>query len=169
MLFQHTPDPCKYCRNESSVLLYNTLALEALKKAATKTSPQTPLRINDLHHDMVAYCGVGYKKCQLQLTGGVHCTQEGREYTGLSVSFSILDALFQFSGSNTSQIGSGNESNSQHPKDQPNALPSASESISGIEHQHGSQLPACGEPPRPLNHTVPNILLIGDSISMGYG
>jgi hypothetical protein len=147
--------------------LYNTLALEALKKAATKTSPQTPLRINDLHHDMVAYCGVGYKKCQLQLTGGVHCTQEGREYTGLSVSFSILDALF--SGSNTSQIGSGNESNSQHPKDQPNALPSASESISGIEHQHGSQLPACGEPPRPLNHTVPNILLIGDSISMGYG
>ena len=24
---------------------------------------------------MISYCGLGYTKCQLQLTGGVHCTQ----------------------------------------------------------------------------------------------
>jgi hypothetical protein len=48
VLFQTTPNPCKYCRNESSVVKYNALALEALTAAAAKT-PATPLRVNDLY------------------------------------------------------------------------------------------------------------------------
>ena len=95
VLFATTPNPCRYCRNESSVVLYNSLALVALKAAAAKT-PATPLRVNDLWQDMINFCGKGYKSCKLQLTGGVHCTQAGREYTGLSVTFSILSALFDF-------------------------------------------------------------------------
>jgi hypothetical protein len=157
--------------------MYNTLALEALKEAAAKTSPQTPLRVNDLHHDMVAYCGAGYSKCQLQLTGGVHCTQQGREYTGLSVSFSILDALFEFSGTT-----SGSDSRLLQPSNQGHGLPPNADALGSAvvksepasetaapEPHHAITPPTCGDPPQPLNRTVPNILLIGDSISMGYG
>ena len=74
VLFGSTPDPCTYCRNESSVLLYNSLALKALTAAAAKTSA-TPLRVNDLWADLTSFCGEGYKSCKLQLAGGVHCTE----------------------------------------------------------------------------------------------
>jgi acyl-CoA thioesterase-1 len=91
VLFQTTPSGCKYCRNESSVVLYNRLARAALATAAAKT-PATPLRINDIYGDVTAFCGVDYTRCVLQLAPGVHFTRMGREYTGLSVTVSILTA-----------------------------------------------------------------------------
>ena len=160
MLFQQTVPTCKYCRNESSVVLYNKLALEALTAAAAKT-PSTPLRVNDIWQDMTNFCGINYKRCKLQLSGGVHCTQAGREYTGLSVAFSILNALFDFGSA-------------KHPPLSTPALwPSGSTPLAlrsdGIVGDQGG----CGAPPIPLNDSaktgIPNVLLIGDSISMGFG
>lgn len=156
VLFQHTPNPCKYCRNESSVLLYNTLARKALAEAARKT-PATPLRINDLWQDMTNFCGSDYHACQLQLAGGVHCTQEGRQYSGLSVAFSILAALFDFGRQHPSIVPTPNNAETRIVPDVRTVVPSATEATS------------CGASPMPLNNTVPNLLLIGDSISMGYG
>jgi len=43
VLMQTTDPSCKYCRNESSVKLYNALAVEAITKAAVREpNPKTP-------------------------------------------------------------------------------------------------------------------------------
>ena len=84
VLFQTTPVGCKYCRNESSVVLYNKLALAAVTVAAAAT-PSTPLRVNDLYADVTGFCGLNYARCRLQLSHGVHFTRMGRQFTGLSV------------------------------------------------------------------------------------
>lgn len=181
VLFQSTPNPCKYCRNESSVVLYNRLALQALTAAAAQT-PSTPLVVNDLWRDVTSYCGEGYRRCALQLSGGVHCTQEGRQYTGLAVAFSILRVAF----------GLG----SPHPPvpvvtaaaDAGSAMPGAMMMVAGDGHSggggHGADgAPAgvagadrgwnatadCGAAPTALNSSHVNVLLVGDSISMGFG
>jgi hypothetical protein len=95
--------------------------------------------------------------------------QEGREYTGLSVSFSILEALFQFGGGGNATATIDSSSSATTSSSLPQ-LPAEPSPALGVPH------PACGEPPRPLNKTSatalaspPNILLVGDSISMGYG
>ena len=104
---------------------------------------------------MTSFCGVDYKRCTLQLSGGVHCTREGREYTGLSVSFSILNALFTF--------GATHPASDRGAVQQPPALPP-----SGAPADDEAAA-TCGAPPEPLNASAPNVLLIGDSISMGMG
>ena len=113
---------------------------------------------------MVSFCGVNYHKCKLQLSGGVHCSQAGREYTGLSVAFSIIKALFDFG--------------SEHPPLPTPAGPSSSSETGSVTdplelHDTSADAGGCGAPPVPLNDSkatgIPNVLLIGDSISMGFG
>jgi len=60
---------------------------------------------------VTAFCGVDYSRCVLQLSHGVHFTQMGREYTGLSVAISILRALYNLGESHgaaaTTDTGTG--------------------------------------------------------------
>jgi hypothetical protein len=195
VLFQQTPAGCKYCRNESSVVHYNALALTALKDAATRT-PDTPLRVNDVFADVTNFCGVNYPNCSLQLSHGVHFTQMGREYTGLSAATSILNALYGLGDEHNSSTIAITETATATTGDTADistatsAATSTTAAVAAADDDDESPAslkfatsanepnpmdpipapprPPCGEPPTALDLSSPNVLLIGDSISMGY-
>lgn len=95
---------------------------------------------------------------------GVHFTRMGREYTGLSVSVALLNALFGLGDTHPTHGAAAN------------TIPGLSSAAAPAAALHPAVGPAppppprppCGQPPAKLDPNVPNVLLIGDSISMGY-
>ena len=82
-------------RTEANVLKYNEAALQLLAPDIASGR----VAVNDLHGDVVARCGANYTatgQCELQIPANVHYEYEGREYCGLSVVRSILQALYKF-------------------------------------------------------------------------
>lgn len=82
-------------RTEANVLKYNEAALQLLMPDIASGR----IAVNDLHGDVVARCGANYTAtghCELQIPANVHYEYEGREYCGLSVVRSILQALYNF-------------------------------------------------------------------------
>jgi len=82
-------------RTEANVLAYNAAALGVLAPDIESGR----VTINDLHGDVVARCGPNYTAtghCELQIPNNVHFMFEGRQYCALSVTRSILAALYGF-------------------------------------------------------------------------
>ena len=161
--------------------LYNKLALAAVTDAAIST-PKTPLRVNDLYADVTHFCGLDYARCTLQLSHGVHFTQMGREYTGLSVSVAILNALFGLGDKHpttaaaaaaaaTAAAGSPAARTLALPTPltaSVSSSPSASASASAAAAAHDATLaavprPPCGEAPEPLNKSTSQNLVTLES------
>ena len=168
VLFQHAPPDCRYCRNESSVVQYNSLALAALTEAAAST-PNTRLLVNDVWADVINYCGANYSRCTLQLAGGVHFTQMGRQYTGFSAAVSILSALYDLGGAHPRNHAAIPHTTVSTAVDLSASVPLPAPAPPKADDEPADPpRPKCGEPPAALDPAVPNVLLIGDSISMGY-
>ena len=138
------------------VRLYNKLALAALTDAAAST-PKTQLRVNDVYADVSHFCGLDYARCVLQLSHGVHFTQMGREYTGLSVSVAILNALFGLGVDHPTTAAAAPAA--RLPASPPNTAPPTASAAAATAATPDAALaavprPPCGEAPEPLNKST---------------
>ena len=121
--------------------------------------------LNDLYQYVEDFCDKGkltslgnYSKCAIQTTGlhffNTAPLPSGQQYTGLSIANAVVRGLPASALGNSRRGGGGSESLAAR------ALP----------RTRGA--PVCGAAPTPLNTHLPNVLLIGDSISdtgSGYG
>eukprot|EP01045_Picozoa_sp_COSAG04_P030828 COSAG04_NODE_5489_length_1600_cov_1.225183_1_plen_495_part_10 len=125
--------------------------------------------INDLYQYVEDFCDKGkltslgnYSKCAIQTTGlhffNAAPMPSGQQYTGLSIANAVVRGL------PASTLGNSRDSGSWSSGD------SESSAARALPRTRGA--PSCGAAPTPLNKRLPNVLLIGDSISdsgSGYG
>lgn len=171
------------------VLRYNQVAKQVVKKINGQAllAPGTnSIGVLDLFESVEAFCGVNYTSCPIQLHDNLHFSTawsppysldsvtkkplqsgpapSGQQYTGLQVAAAVAKAL---PGSkirspiNTSYSASATRVSEDGAK---LTLP-----FLGDWHRFES---ACGLPPTPQNKSLPNVLVIGDSVSdtgSGYG
>ena len=104
--------------------------------------------------------GGNYTNCAIQTTGlhffNTAPAPSGQQYTGISVAQSIVANIPEHEISNVTAA------------EDEAAAAQLPESVAGMPVTVGS----CGNPPTPLSKTVPNVFVIGDSISepgSGYG
>lgn len=154
------PDPVASDPNMTCVLQRNAIAREVALEVGG-------ILIDDLHQYVEDFCNVpsnklvpagspdagNYTKCAIQTTGEHFYTTapmpSGQQYTALSVANTMIRSL------PVSQL--------MPPPPPAPALVLSNPSRDGAD---------CGLPPKPLNRSVPNVLIIGDSISApgsGYG
>ena len=152
--------PIHDINNMSCVLQYNAIAREVAADVGAVV-------INDLYDYAEAFCqawpdepastgyGGNYTTCGIQTSHtGLHFytaapLPSGQQYTALSVAEAVMRLIPEADIRNTSSNGVPQS-------------PSAR-----LEAPRG-----CGSPPAPLNRSLPNVLIIGDSISepgSGYG
>jgi hypothetical protein len=171
------------------VVQYNQVAKQVVKKvnAQPLVAPGTSsVDVLDLFESVEAFCGVNYTTCPIQLHNNLHFSTawsppysldsvtkqplqsgpapSGQQYTGLQVAAAVAKAL---PGSKIQPPI--NESHSANAKrvGADGRVPLMSPFGSGTTLSG-----ACGLPPTPLNKSLPNVLVIGDSVSdtgSGYG
>ena len=132
--------------NYTCVLQYNAIAQEV--------AGDLDIPLADLFTYVDAFCGANYTSCAVQLPDNLHFfttppNPSGQQYTALSVASAIAQHLPEAKIQNRSWVSA------------PGAAPPAFGAVTG-----------CGVAPSPLSTSVPNVLLIGDSVSMttsGYG
>jgi lysophospholipase L1-like esterase len=166
------------------VIKYNAMAKQIVAKLnaqpAALANNQT-IEVADLFNHIEGYCGTNYTKCPIQLDGNLHFSTawappysvdsitgkplqdgprpSGQQFTGLLVARAIQRALPA-----TKIQPPINASSSGDPPS--SLLPLASLDAETL------LAPNCGLPPSPLNSSLPNVLIIGDSVSdsgSGYG
>jgi hypothetical protein len=160
----------------SCVIRSNAAAQKLVAQMNQDRAAHSDIAVADLFGYVNAYCGANYTQCPIQLRNNLHFSTawtppfsvdkvsgkplqagpapSGQQYTGLLVARAIQRAL-------------------PASKIRPPINISASDAAS--THQSRPQLRAtgaCGLPPLPLNKSLPNVLVIGDSVSdsgSGYG
>ena len=140
--------------------------------AVQGNNPNKTIGVADLYAHVESYCGVNYTSCPIQLDGNLHFSTawtppystdavtgnplqtgprpSGQQYTALKVAQAIQRAL---------------------PADKIKPPINAS-AAAGAALAVAAGAGACGLPPMPLNTSLPNVLIIGDSVSdtgSGYG
>jgi len=142
--------------NMSCVIQYNAIAREVAAKVGAVV-------IDDLYAYAEAFCqawpdepastghGGNYTNCAIQTAAtGLHYftaapLRSGQQYTALSVASTLMKLIPEAEIQNKSTTAE---------------LPSLHESLVSPQ--------SCGDPPSPLNKSLPNVLVIGDSISEQY-
>ena len=162
----------------SCVLRFNALARQVVAKLNAARPSNSTIRIADLFGHVERYCGANYTRCPIQLNDNLHFSTawtppfsvdkvthkplqdgpqpSGQQYTGLLVAREIARAL------PAAKI--------QPPINASRSRPELRQPSGGLMlREEGG---ACGLPPTPLNKSLPNVLIIGDSVSdsgSGYG
>jgi hypothetical protein len=144
--------------NMSCVLQYNVIAKEVAAEVGG-------VEINDLYAYVEDFCkhfpqapapfAGNYTSCAVQTTGlhffNTKPAPSGQQYTAISVAHAAQRLIPKTEINNKTTVDAALET--------------------AIELQSAAPL-SCGDAPAPLNATLPNVLMIGDSISMpgsGYG
>ena len=155
------------------VIRYNALARQTVAKLNALPG-STTIAIAELFGRIESFCGANYTSCPIQLNNNLHfstawsppysvdrVTQgplqsgpapSGQQFTGLVIAQAIQRLL------PAAKI--------LPPINLSTPLPP----VPGVWSEGGGG--PCGLPPRPLNRTLPNVLIIGDSVSAsgsGYG
>lgn len=115
---------------------------------ALQIAKELGIKVVDLNEYVHAYCGKNYTVCPIQLDHNVHFTTRpprpsGQQYTALPIAEAII-----------------------------RTLPVKHSSSDDVSSRVVKFTPGCGRPPTALNKSIPNVLIIGDSISgdaVGYG
>ena len=170
------------------VVRLNALARQVVAAVNAEPAPagraNATIEIADLYGSVEAYCGANYTACPIQLAGNLHFSTawtppwstdpatgrplqpgpepSGQQYTGIQVARAIQRLV------PTKKIV---------PFEPPlrAAQPMADEVGFGVavsERSAKVSASPCGLPPAPLNRSLPNVLIIGDSVSdsgSGYG